>query len=51
MNAEEYQKAWIGMNPELEKDTPGIRLNIPSIERIEKWLKENEQERKRGMGV
>ena len=45
MNAREYQKAWIGMNPELEKEDPGIVLNIPSLERIEQWIKENEQER------
>ena len=45
MNAREYQKAWIEMNPELEKEDPGIVLNIPSLERIAQWIKENEQER------
>ena len=42
MNAREYQKAWIGMNPELEKEDPGIVLNILSLERIEQWIKENQ---------
>lgn len=38
--AEEYIKQWTEMNPELEKETPGIRLAIPSLERTKEWINE-----------
>lgn len=40
MKAEDYIQAWTDMNPELEKEDPGIRLAIPSLERTEEWINE-----------
>ena len=32
------------MNEELEKETPGIRLNVPNVEQTEDWIKRSEVE-------
>ena len=40
---EYYIKAWTEMNPELEKEDPGIRLSIPSLERTQKWIDESKR--------
>ena len=37
---EYYIQAWTKMNLELEKEDPGIRLAIPSIERTKEWINE-----------
>ena len=40
---EYYIQAWTEMNPELEKEDPGIRLAIPSLERTKKWIDESKR--------
>ena len=40
-SAQEYINAWAEMNNELEKDLPGISLDVPDVERTQAWIDES----------